>query len=343
MDAQERLTRDEALARTLLGSTHVHRYELAADLCRGLKVADVGCGSGYGSEILARESPFVVGVDIDEETIAEARSTLAKPGRLEFQAADARDFLRERLRERFDAIVMLETLEHLEGREDVLTSLRRHAEDGLRLVVSVPNSRMLEEENPYHTFDFGYDEALEAFADFPDTKLLYQFLAEGSVIQGGDGADAPATFTLGEPGEREYAQQFIALVNFGEQPANTAFMRLHADLLNQRYVSGLERANEELRRVNARLARSWRGTADAAAAALLAKIQRLEEALAEANNKLAEANARRAWTPEDQRMVEGLHAEIDGLNKAIADMQATRVWRLGSVFWSFKRLLRPGG
>jgi SAM-dependent methyltransferase len=335
MDAQERLTREEALAPTLLGSMHIHRYELAAELCRGLRVADVGCGSGYGSEIIARESSFVLGVDLDEETISEAQEKLAKPGRLEFDVADARDFLRERLRDRFDAIVMLETLEHLPDRDDVLTSLRRHAEDGLRLVVSVPNSRMLQEENPYHTFDFGFDEASEAFADFPDTKLAYQFLAEGSVVQS-NGEGRPGTVTLGEPGEREYAQQFIALVNFGDAPATSALMRLQAEPLNQRYVMGLERANEELRLANARLARSWRGTADSAAATLVAKIKRLEEAL-------EEAKAERRWSDEDERMVKGLHKEIADLNQAIAEMQSTRAWRLASSFWSVKRRLRSGG
>jgi SAM-dependent methyltransferase len=336
MDAHERLTREEALAPTLLGSMHIHRYEVAAELCRRLRVADVGCGSGYGSEILARESPFVLGVDLDEETIAEAGATLARRGRLEFEAADARDFLRQRLRDRFDVIVMLETLEHVEDRDDVLTSLRRHAEEGLRIVVSVPNSRMLEEENPYHTFDYGYDEAIEAFADFPDLTLVFQFLAEGSVIQTFDGEDAAGTFTLSEPGEREYAQQFIALVNFGDEPRKSALMRLQAEPLNQRYVMGLERANEELRRANARLSRNWRGTADSAAATLVAKIRRLEEAL-------AEAKAERRWSPEDERMVQQLHEEIAHLNHSIAEMQATRTWRLASMFWSFKRRLRPGG
>jgi hypothetical protein len=62
----------------------------------------------------------------------------------------------------------------------------------------VPNSRMLDEENPYHTVDFGYDEATEVFADFPDLKLVYQFLAEGSVIQIGESEDSRGAFTLGE-------------------------------------------------------------------------------------------------------------------------------------------------
>jgi SAM-dependent methyltransferase len=340
MDAQERLTREEARAPTVLGSTHIHRYELATDLCRGLRVADVGCGSGYGSEILARESPFVLGVDLDEDTIRLAEETLAQPGRLEFEVADARDFLRESLRDRFDAIVMLETLEHLHDREDVLASLHRHAEDGVRLVVSVPNSRMLDEENPYHAFDFGYDEAREAFADFPDTTFVYQFLAEGSVIQPEEENSQTGTFRLGERGEPEYAQQFIALVNFGDQPGTaSAVMRLEAEPLNQRYVRGLERANAELRRVNARLARSWLGRADSAAATLVARVQRLEQSLAEAEARAA-ANARR---PEDQEVIENLDREVAELNQTIAAMQGTRAWRLASRFWGVKRRFRPGG
>jgi 2-polyprenyl-3-methyl-5-hydroxy-6-metoxy-1,4-benzoquinol methylase len=336
LDAQERLTREEALAPTTLGSMHVHRYALAAELCRGLRVADIGCGTGYGSDILARESPFVVGVDLDEETILAAAEELGKPGRLEFEVADATDFLRERLRDRFDAIVMLETLEHLSGLDDVLVSLRRQAEDGLRLVVSVPNSRMLDEENPYHTFDFGYDEAKAAFAGLPDTTFVYQFLADGSVMQAEEPDGSEGRFTLGEPGEREYAQQFVALVNFGERAnETTAVMHVQADPLNQRYLTGLERANEELRRTNERLARGWRGVADSAAAALVAKAERLEEALTEVQKQ-------RRWTPEDERMVAGLHEEIAGLNRTIAEMQGTRAWRVASSYWSFKRLFRPG-
>jgi SAM-dependent methyltransferase len=51
----------------------LHRYCLARDLCLGLDVLDVASGEGYGSAILAGVARSVVGVDIDEGSVAHAR------------------------------------------------------------------------------------------------------------------------------------------------------------------------------------------------------------------------------------------------------------------------------
>ena len=338
MDAEERLTLEDARAPTLLGAMHVHRYEVAADLCRGLRVADVGCGSGYGSAILAQACPEVLGVDLDAPTIERARKELGGTDGLEFDVADAREFLRERLRGRFDAIVMLEALEHVQDAEDVLVSLRRQAEDGLKLVVSVPNSSMLDEDNPFHVTDFGYDEARAAFGTFGDVRLLFQFIAEGSLIRGEEAGDG--ALTLGGEGEPEYANQFIALVNFGEEAGATAsaVMRLEAEPISHRYVRGLESAVEELRAVNARLARQKLGMADSAAAALVARLHALEEELAQA--RITDQQAHLDW-------IEQLHRQIEEGRRTIAEMEATRAWQLGRRYWAvrdrFRRLAGRGG
>jgi SAM-dependent methyltransferase len=335
LDAQERLSLDEARVPTLLGAMHVHRYELAAELCHGLRVVDLGCGSGYGSEILSRESTFVLGVDVDEETIKAAVGQVGRPGRLEFEVADANDFMRERLRDRLDAIVMLETLEHLSDVEEALTSLRRHAEDGVKLVVSVPNSRMLDEDNPFHLTDFGFEEAVSAFAEFPGTRLAYQFLAEGSLLQVDSTEGAGHELDLRGQGERDYANHFIALVNFGDcsVAAVSALMRLQAEPLNHRYLQGLERANEALRRANAQLARGLLGRSDTAAATLLARVKRLEEQL-EALGKLEDRGpAHEAW-------IANLHEQIAERDRTIAEIQSRRGWRLLNRYWAARGRFR---
>ena len=333
MDAQERLTLEEAQAPTLLGAMHVHRYEVAVGLCSGLRVVDVGCGSGYGSAILVRSCPEVVGIDLDERTIELARNDFADAQGLEFQVADASDFLRERLRDRFDAIVMLETLEHLENFEDVLASLRRHAEDGVKLIVSVPNSRTLEEGNPFHVTAFGYDEAHKAFEGFSDRHMLFQFIAEGSLIRDEHPGEDP-TLKLSDEGEPEYANQFIVLVNFEEADfaRASALMRLVAEPMHHRYVRGLEEANEALRRANARLARDKLGTADSAAASLVGRLRTLEDELAEIRRIEAEEVA----TEEHRQWIDHLHQQIAERDRMIAEIQSRRAWRLLNRYWSVR-------
>ena len=48
MDVVERLTLEAAQADTMIACEHRQRYEFAAELCGGLRVLDLCCGSGYG-------------------------------------------------------------------------------------------------------------------------------------------------------------------------------------------------------------------------------------------------------------------------------------------------------
>jgi 2-polyprenyl-3-methyl-5-hydroxy-6-metoxy-1,4-benzoquinol methylase len=347
VEAVERLTLEEAQEPTLLASAHVHRYQLAAELCRDLRVLDLACGSGYGSSILRDSCPEVTGVDRDEATIAEAQEKLGRP-RLSFEVADAHEVLRRELRDSFDAIVMLESLEHLEDPEEALASLRRHADDGLKLVVSVPNSRTLEEDNPHHVTDFGYDEAKAAFADFSDARFLYQFQAEGSLIRGADPSERDGRFALLDEGEPEYASHFIALVNFGEAADEaSARMQTAASPASLRYMRALEQANASLRQVNARLWRGRLGVADSAAASLLGRLKSTEEALAEAQRTIADyerdrdQEIRKARHEQELKTwIDDLHRQIDSLHRQVAETHATRVWRMASRYWAARDRLR---
>ena len=166
-----------------------------------MRVADVGCGSGYGTRILRRTASAVTGVDNDEPTIETARTTVGREEDVSFELADATDFIRRDLADHFDAVVMLETLEHLAEPGEALASLREHASRGLRIVLSIPNSKWLEEDNPYHETAFGYEEAIQALKGFDDCTLLYQFLAEGSLIR------AARSLRAGRPSCRDRARR----------------------------------------------------------------------------------------------------------------------------------------
>jgi SAM-dependent methyltransferase len=247
VDVVERLSLEEVRAGTLIASEHLHRYELAAELCGGLKVVDLCCGSGYGSQILREGgASAVLGVDNDEPTIDRTRKTVGNSKGVEFVVADAAEFL-ERDAAGWDAVVMFEGLEHLADPEPALRALERHCESGLKCVLSVPNSRALGEENPYHVTDYGYAEAMAAFERFgSDLIVLFQYAAEGSLIRAARPGGVEGRFVLTEHGEPEYCNHFIAVVNFGRPDVETARMGLEVAPVHRRYLLELERRNRKI-------------------------------------------------------------------------------------------------
>jgi SAM-dependent methyltransferase len=272
VDAVERLSLEEARASSLIALTHVHRYELAAELCAGKRVLDLCCGSGYGAQILAGTAASTTGIDADVHSIEAAREAFAGESGLEFAHADAHEVLDRGLASEFDAIVLFEALEHLEDPERALKRLEAHAEAGMLLVISVPNSRTFGEENPHHRIEFDFESAMAAFDRFPDREVLYQFHAEGSMIGGGGDAIEQGRVTFPERAEPETANHFIGIVNSERGPAaehGLNRMEFVAAPTFSSYMLQLERANRRLWRTNQRLAREWLGVADSAAASAI--------------------------------------------------------------------------
>ena len=319
MDVQQRLTVEDAAGRGLTTSEHIHRYELAAALCAGLNVADVGCGVGYGSSILRESCPVVVGIDIDDATVETARKTFGRDG-LAFKQSDATRFLQSELGD-VEAIVMFETLEHLETADEALEGLRDAARRGLRVIVSVPNSKTFEEENLFHRVEFGFEEATRAFDPLDDVVTLYQFHAEASLIRMRNVEDTGLRAALLEQGEPEYANHFIACVNLGDRvqaSALSARVDVAVAAYHSRYMLSLERANAELYRANARLAKKRIGVNDSAAATLLARIEALPS----------------------EESIRLLHDQIAEQHAIITSMQGTRVWRIGAAYWRTRDAVR---
>lgn len=276
MDVIERLPLDAASAHTLIACEHRHRYEFASELCRAMRVLDLCCGTGYGSQLLARTAATVVGVDNDGAVIDAARAAVGG-GPISFEAADAGSYLEAGLRERFDAILCFEGLEHLPEVDRALKSLRRLSREGVKLVISVPNSRLFNEQNPYHMTDFSYETAMAAFSDFSETVVVPQYLAEGSAICPASAEAVEFTFAPDDRLEIEYANHFIFCVGFPETAVTRAHhgrIQVEAAPAHNRYMRNLEAANAELRQANARLARTHLATTGSAAATRQFRLER---------------------------------------------------------------------
>ena len=89
---------------------HLVVYEWIAQRVRGLRVVDMACGEGYGSEVLARAAAAaVVGVDANPEAHEHARARYVRDN-LRFERT-----MVETYDEPCDALVFLQTIEHVQN------------------------------------------------------------------------------------------------------------------------------------------------------------------------------------------------------------------------------------
>ena len=150
----ERFVPDRDAGR-LIEVEHVARYDWAAQLARGRRVLDAGCGAGYGSRILADAGAReVLGVDIAEAVLEAIRPTM--PATVRLEAGDLRKL--EYAENAFDLVVCFEVIEHFEDPLVVLDELVRVLAPNGILLISSPNRGVYPPGNPHHLHEFRPDE-----------------------------------------------------------------------------------------------------------------------------------------------------------------------------------------
>ncbi len=137
---------------------HLAVYEWIAARCHGLDVVDMACGEGYGTDVLARRAARVTGVDANPEAHAHAAAKYTAPG-----VRFARDLV-DRYAEPCDAVVFLQTIEHVEDPGAVLRHFRSMVRPGGTVYVSTPNVLTLapagaeKSDNPWHLKEYRPEE-----------------------------------------------------------------------------------------------------------------------------------------------------------------------------------------
>ena len=129
-------------------------------LTAGMRILDLGCGDGRWSRYIKEHyGCTVVGVDFSEVRIKKAK---AQQDGISYHCANAYDFVNGYTGPKFDYVLMVETLEHLENPEALLTSLKRIARN---IFGTVPKNF------PYVAHLQVYKTATEFRDRFPDWKL----------------------------------------------------------------------------------------------------------------------------------------------------------------------------
>jgi ubiquinone/menaquinone biosynthesis C-methylase UbiE len=135
----------------IIEAEHLARYRWAASLVSGRSVLDAGCGTAYGSALLAEAGAAkVVGVDRASEVLDSVRD--AMPAGVMLEAADVTALPYEDAS--FDVVVCFEVIEHVANPGGALDEFRRVLSPNGVLAVSSPNSDVYPLGNPHHVYDY---------------------------------------------------------------------------------------------------------------------------------------------------------------------------------------------
>lgn len=154
---------------------HLVVYEWIRSRVEGLKVIDMACGEGYGSSVLGGVAREVVGVDANPEAFAHATARYTS-GHVRF----ARDLV-ETFDEPADAVVFLQTIEHVQNPDEILERFKTLVGDSPSpvVIVSTPNLLTLapegaeKSENPWHVKEYRPEEFLKLCRDHFGTVEMY--------------------------------------------------------------------------------------------------------------------------------------------------------------------------
>src|SRR2546421_405241 len=159
---------------------HIQRYQFALEYCRGKRVLDAGCGTGYGSHFLASNgATSVLAVDISREALNEADHNYRLKN-LRYQIRNVESLCEEpSLREQFDVVVNFENLEHLQRPSQLVEGAAATLKRGGTFITSTPNGAISERGangtllNIFHVKEFTQEELTALLSPHFETLSMF--------------------------------------------------------------------------------------------------------------------------------------------------------------------------
>jgi len=151
---------------------HLARYSVVADLCEGKTVLDIACGEGYGAYLMATRwgAAAVDAYDISKEALEAAQERFSNP-KIQWRHGDADQMTVSDFPRKYDVIISLETIEHINNPAKFIATLARLLKPGGLLCVSCPNDSWYYGEgltyNRYHKHVWTF----EQFREMADTAV----------------------------------------------------------------------------------------------------------------------------------------------------------------------------
>ncbi len=201
---------------------HVARYAFAARLATGRRVLDAGCGSGYGTAKLAQEARQVLGIDLSQEAVDDARQQY-QSANLRFECGDCLNI--PSADGAFDLVVAFEIIEHLSDWRRFLVQARRVLAPEGQFVVSTPNRLYYAEAraglgpNPFHVHEFEYHEFRDELeAVFPHVTMYLENHTDAIVFTRAAAGPMDSAIDEGDAAP-EHAHFFVAVCGSSPETA----------------------------------------------------------------------------------------------------------------------------
>lgn len=164
---------------------HSFAYVKAKNFCAGKTVLDLGCNTGYGTEILSQAAKRVVGVDVSEKAISIARQKYNSTG-MEFRLVDGKSLPFGD--DEFDLIISCQVIEHIVDCSVFLNELKRVLSPTGVVIFTTPNAQLrldpgMKPWNKFHVVEYGGSELEELMlSHFSSVKILGLFAEEDTYL-----------------------------------------------------------------------------------------------------------------------------------------------------------------
>lgn len=169
---------------------HIQRYEFALQYCRGKRVLDAGCGTGYGSFFLAANgAKYVVAMDVSVKALKEAKQNY-RADNLSYERRDVESLAdHPELKEKFDVVVNFENLEHLSNPERLVHGVVTILPKGGIFITSTPNGAVSifneagKLANPFHVKEFTKEELTSLLQSRFELSMYGQWLTHDGMLR----------------------------------------------------------------------------------------------------------------------------------------------------------------
>ena len=111
------------------------------EICRNLKILDIGCGGGILCEPLSRLGGQVTGIDVSENAILAAKAHAQTMGLdINYQCKSIEDF--NSTKYNFDLVIASEVIEHVSNRKYFLQMLKQISSNKTSIIITTINKSL---------------------------------------------------------------------------------------------------------------------------------------------------------------------------------------------------------